>query len=225
MNHEKICVGRRVHFAAGYGNIDGDGLIVAVHGEPNPAPPQSFLGGVCRVVRPNDCAVDVILFDGRKLSGILQCGIDAPGIGIKLLDRVHGPELIEVAKRNAAQRAVDEKLAAEAAAHAFQKSEAGRVITDPPAFYWNGIKDAKGEKLQKCHYAMTGDVITIYARDYSRFSTKVRACFVVENDTDTMVDYFDNDRARVIPQHPLYPKVKAALEASRAHYAKRRSAA
>ena len=53
------------------------------------------------------------------------------------------------------------------------------------------------------------------------FSAKVRQCFNVQNDTDTMTDYFDSDRIRVIPSHPLYGAVKAALNAQDAHRARR----
>jgi hypothetical protein len=93
-----------------------------------------------------------------------------------------------------------------------------------PLFYWNGLKDAKGDKLQKAHYsagACSGapeGTITIYARDYARFSKVVRACFVVENDSDPMTDYFDSDRIRVTPAHPLYPRVQAAQADQDAHH-------
>ncbi len=224
-----IQLGRRVHYEAGYGCIGGDGLIVAIHGNPNHAPPVRI--GAMRVIRKDDCRVDVILFDGRRMLSIHQCSIDAPGIGIKLLDRVHGPELIEVAKRNAARYEADRVIAEAKAAEDFKRNEASRVIENPPLFYWNGIKDAKGQKLQPCWYSggQPGDEITIYARDYTHFSPTVRACFRVENNSDLMTDYFEQDRIRVIPEHPLYAKVREALEAQNAHRekmgAKRRSAA
>jgi len=201
-----IEVGRRVHYAAGYGDIDGDGLIVAVRNE------------------KSDRTVDVILFDGRTLDGIWQHGIGSPGIGIKLLDRVHGPKLIEVAKRAAAKREADAVVAKAQAEDRFLRSEAARMIEHAPLFYWNGIKDAKGEKLQRCWYSTGGSVtgcpegtIAIYARDHGRFSKLVREFFVVKNDTDTMIDYFDSDRIHVVPQHPLYPAVKAAADAAKTH--------
>lgn len=230
---EKIHVGRVVHFFAGYGGIDGKGAIVAVHGTPNPAPPQSILGGVGRVIRRNDCTVDVILFDGRRLNGKHQCGIDAPGIGIKLTDETVDAETLAALPAKAAAREADEGLARVVARQRFEAREAARVITDAPVFYWNGIKDAKGEKLQKCWYIDMGahgsvtakfppHTITIYARDYGRFSAKVAACFAVENDSDGQVDYFEADRIRVIPTHPLYPQVRAAMEAGQARAARRK---
>jgi len=221
----KIQVGRVVRYFAGYGGIDGDGAIVAVHGTPNPSPAEDLGPGI-RVIRPNDCKVDVILFDGRRLNGIDQCGIDRPGIGIKLTDEVldHALKLSvlhTVAAQREAQQAIDK--ARERAA--FEAAEAGRVISEPPVFFWNGIKDAKGAKLQKAHYSdgplrsLPAGTITIYARDYGGFSDKVRDCFDVENDTDTQVDYFCKDTIRVIPAHPLHPAVKAALDAQKARYA------
>lgn len=104
-------------------------------------------------------------------------------------------------------------------------SESTRVIAadSAPLFYWNGLKDAKGEKLQKAWYSAGGLIgwpegtISIYARDYRRFSAKVSAAFDVENRTDTQSDYFCNDTIRVIPSHPLYAQVKAAWQAQEAH--------
>jgi len=220
---EKIQVGRLVRFSAGYGGTDGTGAIVAVRGTVNMQPAQRI--GILRVIRADDCEVDVILFDGRMLRGIEQCGIDAPGIGIKLLDNVlddvsHLPALV-------AERETAEAIAAAKARAEFEAAEAARVIADPPLFYWNGIKDHKGAKLQKVFYSVGGlrsypeSTITIYGRGYEGFSAKVRECFAVQNDTDTQVDYFDNDRIRVIPSHPLYAAVKAAHDANAERNAKR----
>lgn len=85
-------------------------------------------------------------------------------------------------------------------------------------FFYNGIK-ANGGKLQRCFYSEGAlrhspeGTITIYARDYSRFSAEVRAAFVVENNSDGMTDYFETDSIRVEPTHPLYDLVAAALRA------------
>jgi hypothetical protein len=223
----KIEIGRRVWFFAGYGGTDGEGLIVAIHGEVNPEPAQSIFRGVGRVIRPNDCTVDVILFDGRRKLGVHQCGIDAPGIGIKLLDRVHGVALVEKARELAAEREAREVIERAQARQRFEENEAAREIADAPLFYWNGIKDAKGEKLQRAFYWPTtsqdvpAGTITVCARDYCRFSDKVRAAFLVTNDSDVMTDYFAEDTFKVIPSHPLYLQVKAALEACNDHSTKR----
>ena len=90
-------------------------------------------------------------------------------------------------------------------------------------FYYNGIK-VNGGKLQKANICETElrnhpkGTITIYARDYRRFSVEVAESFTVQNDTDSMTDYFDSDTIRVEPSHPLYAEVKAAADKSAARY-------
>ncbi len=78
-------------------------------------------------------------------------------------------------------------------------------------FFWNGIKGADG-KLQRAFYSVGQLVnapegtITIYAKD-GRFNAEVRQHFEVLNDSDSMTDYFEDDRIRVSPDHPLYAQV------------------
>lgn len=220
-NASKIQVGRLVRYFAGYGGIDGVGAIVAVRGTPSELPAET-IGGVITVVRAGDCEVDVILDDGREVFGIYQSSIDRPGVGIKLLEsKLDSVEHLFVL---AAKAKADAAIAKAKARVAFEAAEAARVINDPPVFFWNGIKDGRGAKLQRAHYSMgqlinyQAGTITIYGRDYSGFSEKVRECFAVQNDTDTQVDYFDKDTIRVIPQHPLYAAVKAAFDAQQARY-------
>lgn len=225
-----IIVGRRVRFYGGYCGSDCDGLIVAVHGTPNPEPAQTILGGIGRVIRSNDCSVDVILFDGRR-SRVQQSSFGGIGIGYRLVDRVHGPALIAKAREIAAKREADEILAREKAKRDLADRQRAMKIETAPVFFWNGIKDAKGEKLQKAHYSMGGytnvpaemadETITIYARDYASFSALVGACFDVRNDSDSMTDYFEKDRIQVLPVHPLYPQVRAAFDAQQAHRERR----
>lgn len=92
-------------------------------------------------------------------------------------------------------------------------------------FYWNGIKD-NGDKLQRCHYSVAPllnhptSTITIYARDYSGFSQGVRNAFTVQNDSEMQTDYFEKDRIRVTPTHPLYGEVMEAVKAANAHHSK-----
>lgn len=222
---DAITVGRRVRFHAGYCGRNGDGVIVAVHGTPNPEPVQTICGGIGRVVRRNDCRVDVILFDGRRAT-VQQSSFGGIGIGYCLVDRVHGLALIEVARKAAAQREADELLAREKAKRDLAEAQRATVIETAPVFFWNGIKDAKGHSLQKAHYSMGGytnvpdemsaETISIYCRDYTGFSALVRNCFDVKNDSDAMTDYFDKDRIQVLPVHPLYPQVLAAFEAQQA---------
>lgn len=93
-------------------------------------------------------------------------------------------------------------------------------------FYWNGIKDEKGAKLQKVSYSdgkLTNHpegTITIYGCNYSSFSKKVNENFRVKNDSDGMTDYFENSSIRVLPTHPLYNDIKAAMLKRKEHYNK-----
>ena len=169
-NASKIQIGRLVRYFAGYGSIDGVGAIVAVHGTPSEQPAET-IGGVLTIVRDGDCTVDVILDDGREVFGLYQSSIDRPGIGIKLLDSVL--DSVDHLFVLAAQAKADAAIAKAKARVAFEAAEASRVINDPPVFFWNGIKDAKGQELQRAHYSMgqlinlPAGTITIYARDYS----------------------------------------------------------
>jgi hypothetical protein len=89
-------------------------------------------------------------------------------------------------------------------------------------FFYNGIKE-NGEKLQKCWYSMGGCssmpemTITIYKTDYDSFSKEINEQFAVENESDSMTDYFCKDTIRVFPDHNLYPEVLAAYEKLKAH--------
>jgi len=88
---------------------------------------------------------------------------------------------------------------------------------DALRFYWNGIKAGDG-KLQRCSYSSYQDgTITVHAKDYRRFSQEVRQAFTVENGTDTMTDYFENDRFRVQSGHHFYDVISAAMKAGEAH--------
>ncbi len=93
-------------------------------------------------------------------------------------------------------------------------------------FFYNGIKGENG-KLQRCFYSNGAllhhpeGTITIYSREYSRFSADIQAAFTVENASDSMSDYFEKDSIRVMPSHPLYSQVLAALKAMEAHNEKR----
>ena len=96
-------------------------------------------------------------------------------------------------------------------------------------FLWNGIKANNGS-LQKASYSQPGSyatwsglpngTITIYAKTYSGFSAEVWEAFDVANDSDTMTDYFEKDRIRVKPNHPLYQEVAKALDAQSQHWDK-----
>ena len=91
-------------------------------------------------------------------------------------------------------------------------------------FFYNGIKGSDG-KLQKCSYSDTplyhhpAGTITIYGRRYIHFSQEVADALAIENDSDIQTDYFENDRIRVVPTHPLYEAVKLASDRRKAKYA------
>lgn len=91
-------------------------------------------------------------------------------------------------------------------------------------FFYNGIK-ANGGKLQKAHYSFGNYTtesginpasVTIYAREYDGFCGEVATAFDVQNNTDSQTDYFEKDRIRVAPEHPLYALVVAAYDAQQA---------
>lgn len=86
-------------------------------------------------------------------------------------------------------------------------------------FYWNGIK-INGGKLIPCYFSMDNyhdghKGVTIYAREYS--GDLPRKYFAVINNSDSMTDYFEKDRAEVTPEHPLYKFVRYAAMKQAAH--------
>lgn len=229
MNEPRIEVGRRVRYHLPYGDSP-IGVIVEINGELQGIQPRS---GPFQVIRPGQATFTIITFDGRRFDNKREHDVGRLGIGcVDLLDRVHSAALVALLPELVAKRQAAEVLERAKDADDFHRREAAREIVDPPLFYWNGIKDAKGAPLQKAYYSDYGPngsttgkfpphTICIYARDYNRFSAKVGACFAIQNDSDIQTDYFDSDRAHVIPAHPLYPQVKAALDAQEAHRAKR----
>lgn len=84
--------------------------------------------------------------------------------------------------------------------------------------YWNGIK-IDGGKLVRCFYSLDnnctvkGECVSISARDYADLP---RDLLPVTNDTDIYTDYFDNDRATLTPDHPLYKYFRYAAMKARA---------
>lgn len=80
-------------------------------------------------------------------------------------------------------------------------------------FFWNGIKINGDKKLIRCFCSLDNrhdgrQCVTIYARDYSGHLPG--DLFAVQNETDSMTDYFETDRASLFPGHPLYPYARAA---------------
>lgn len=203
-------VGLGVDYTGDMANPSGRGAIVAVH--------ESW-----------GQTADITLEDGRRIQRFQVAGMGTPATRNGCAKRIivtgpmHGAPYLAQLETAAILRTQNDKAGAQVARANFEAREAARVITDAPLFFWNGIKDARGEKLQPCHYS-DGELINspagtllIYARDYVGFSATVMACFTVVNDSDTMTDYFDKDRIRVVPRHPLHGAVLAALHAQTAH--------
>lgn len=67
-------------------------------------------------------------------------------------------------------------------------------------FYWNGIK-VDGGRLIPCGYSIDGESVTIYAKNYKKLP---REYFEVVNNSDSMTDYFEDDRTTLKEKHPLY---------------------
>jgi hypothetical protein len=78
---------------------------------------------------------------------------------------------------------------------------------------YNGIK--VNGVLYKGHYSKglisNSETITIYAKDYSVDFPKIEG-LNIENNTDTMTDYFDKDKVRVDPINKFYKEVNEAYE-------------
>ena len=79
-------------------------------------------------------------------------------------------------------------------------------------FLETAIKDSNNKRF-KVRYSL-GELInypegtiTIYEKDYERFSQEIRDTFKVENNTDSQSDYFETDTIRVLPTHPRYSEI------------------
>ena len=88
-------------------------------------------------------------------------------------------------------------------------------MTNSIKFYYNGLR-LNGEKsLVKCSYSLGDNYVTIYANGYSHLP---RDLFDVVNETDLYTDYFEDDRATLGPDHPLYKYARyAAAKAELRH--------
>lgn len=84
--------------------------------------------------------------------------------------------------------------------------------TESIRFFYNGLRLNGAKTLVKCFYSIDNTdrertpAITIYARSGYHLPHDL---FSVENDTDFMTDYFDDDRAILKPEHPLYKFARA----------------
>ncbi|OGA56747.1 MAG: hypothetical protein A2710_03885 [Burkholderiales bacterium RIFCSPHIGHO2_01_FULL_64_960] len=80
----------------------------------------------------------------------------------------------------------------------------------------------------RCHYSLDNRVdgrkcVTIYAKDYCRALGEVLADVYI-NDTDSQTDYFDQGRAVLFEDHPLYAAARGRAEAINAAREAKRAA-
>jgi hypothetical protein len=96
-------------------------------------------------------------------------------------------------------------------------------------YFWNGLKVNGEKKLYRAHYSFVKEWtrcdtvipthLTIYARDYSGFPAELLEVFEIENDSDSMTDYFETDSITVHVDHPEFDAVYAAWAAQEEHEA------
>jgi hypothetical protein len=93
-------------------------------------------------------------------------------------------------------------------------------------FMWNGIK--VDDTLYRAHYScgpyttnsgLPEGTITVYAKDYK--SLPQIEGLQIENDSDSMTDYFETDRLRIKPDSKYYNEAKAAYDKMNEHNEKR----
>ena len=94
-------------------------------------------------------------------------------------------------------------------------------MTNSIRFYWNGIRINGERALIKCHYSLDNhtehpECVTIYADSYSHCLPS--DLFPVENESDSYTDYFEDDRATLTPEHPLYKYARYAAARAEMRY-------
>ena len=91
--------------------------------------------------------------------------------------------------------------------------------TDTLRILAHGLRVNGAKMLVKCWYSIAGDKTQIYARSYS--DKLPRDILPVQNDTDIMTDYFDEDSATLSADHPLYPFFRTAAIREKLAFAKK----
>lgn len=89
----------------------------------------------------------------------------------------------------------------------------------PKQIKFNKFNVTNGVDTARVFYSLDnrGDkrkAVTIYAKDYDRKLGLILAD-VYKNDTDSMTDYFDQGRAVLFEDHPLYAAARARAESIR----------
>ena len=91
-------------------------------------------------------------------------------------------------------------------------------------FVYNGIKNTETGELFKAWYSKgchkDGDeVITIFGKNYK--DLPIIEGLTIENETDIMTDYFENDRIQVYPENKFYNEVLKGWEKQEEHNKKK----
>ena len=87
-------------------------------------------------------------------------------------------------------------------------------------FYYNGLKAAKGAKLERAFYTGHASFVEIRSR-VCAFSQALRDAAPVERRACITPPGFGNDFIVLTPEHPLFAAAYAALCAQEARHAKR----
>lgn len=79
-----------------------------------------------------------------------------------------------------------------------------------------------GQTKARCWYSLDNRVdgrkcVTLYAKDYGHALGRLLAD-AYQNNTDSQTDYFDQGRAVLFEDHPLYPVARARAEANQTHH-------
>jgi hypothetical protein len=99
-------------------------------------------------------------------------------------------------------------------------TETKTMATNGIRFFYNGLKVGKGElqkgrwSLIERHEAATYTIetqIVLYGSVFPRFSDEIVAAFEVENNSDSMTDYFEDDQIRFRTNHPRFADAAAAM--------------
>ena|SRR5579863_8725681 len=87
---------------------------------------------------------------------------------------------------------------------------------------WNGLKvDGKlysGSYSKDVLINDTEETITVYGNHYQSFP-RIEG-LTIQNDSDSMTDYFENDRIRIRQSSPFWKEALAAYEAAQVHHKK-----
>jgi hypothetical protein len=92
--------------------------------------------------------------------------------------------------------------------------------TSASTIKFNKHNVSNGTEKARVFYSLDNRVdgrkcVTIYAKDYAGTLGRILAD-AYQNDSDSMTDYFDQGKANLFEDHPLYAEARARAEADRA---------